>query len=231
MRVGMNFIKQFFYAIKEKHKEILKDERLSNGLKKSLVYEKQSPNPKFHRTERDEDLSFNFSQKYASIISKYEEEIYDKAGLAAKSIRFGNFDIDEMIKLHEDAVKCFYEFQDFCFNKGKGGKIYFEDMWLYCHNLTQDKFSYITNCENELLDLKSNYDERKRYFDSLNDVKIKIKQLLNNQSEIDQKELYKKFLPLKASEILVVIKNLKEERFLLIEKHSDGCKIIKKYSA
>lgn len=224
----MNFIKQFFNAIKEKHKKILKDERLSNGLKKSFEYENQLSNPKLHRTERDEDLSFNFSQKYASIISKYEEEIYDKVRLAARSIRFGNFDIDEMIKLHENAVKSFYEFQDFCFNKSKGGKVYFEDMWLYCHNSTKEKFSYISSCENELLDLKSNYDEKKQYFDSLSNVKIKIKQLLNNQSEIEQKELCKKFLPLKASDVLVVIKNLKEEDFLVVEKQLDSRKIIKK---
>lgn len=224
----MTFIKQFFNAIKEKYKEILKDEKLANGLKKSFEYEKQSSNPKFHRTERDEDLSFNFSQKYASIISKYEEEIYDKVRLAARSIRFGNFDIDEMIKLHEDAVKCFYEFQDFCFNKSKGGKIYFEDMWLYCHNSTQDKFSYITNCENELLDLKSNYDEKKLYFDKLKKVKIEIIQILYVEQEIEQKELCKKFLPLKASDVLVVIKNLKEEDFLVVEKQSDSRKIIKK---
>lgn len=49
------------------NKEILQTGRtsvdqLEHDLKKAIADEKKSINPKFHRTEKEEELSFNFSQ-------------------------------------------------------------------------------------------------------------------------------------------------------------------------
>ena len=225
----MNFIKQFFNAISDKHKEILKDKRMSDGLKKSLEYEKLSSNPKFHRTEKEEDLSFNFSQKYASIIEKHEKEIYEKVGVATRSLSFGDFDIDDMIKLHEEAIRVFYIFRDFCFSKSEGGKIYFEDMWLCCHNSKQHRFSYIDEVEQQLKHLKSNYDEKRLYYEKLRKVKEEIKNILCVQQEIEQKELFKRFAPMKALDIRIIIKSLRDEGSIVVEKIS-GNNIVKKSS-
>lgn len=200
---------------------------LSENTKKTLNYYKKSSNPKFIRSDKEEDLSFNFSQRYCNQISKYENKIYNKAQLATKSISHGNFDIDEVIQLHEDAVKCFYEFQEFCFNKSQGGKIYFEDMWLHCHNSRNECFSYIENIETTLNELKSNYETQKSYYENIKKVKNEIKRVLNEKEEVIQKELYKQFLPLKATDICIAINDLKEEGFLSSEKYLNTRKLIK----
>lgn len=209
------------------HDNTYQDSNLSENAKKALDYYKRSSNPKFSRSDKEEDLSFNFSHRYCNQISKYENKIYDKAQSAAQSVLHGNFDIDEMIQLHEDAIKCFYEFQEFCFNKSKGGKIYFEDMWLYCHNSRNECFSYIENTENTLNELKSNYNTKKSYYENIKKVKDEIKCILNEKEEVIQKELYKQFLPLKAADIYIAINDLKEEGFLFSEKYLNTRKLIK----
>ena len=69
----------------EKQKEI--------DLQAAIKYEQDSLNPKFHRTQREEDLSFNFSLKYSDEIQRFDDDIY----LQVSKIRKIN-DIDDKIK-------------------------------------------------------------------------------------------------------------------------------------
>ena len=124
-------------------------------------------------------------------------------------------------------IKCFYETKDFCFSKGQGGKIYFEDYWLHCHGYQKDCFSFIEQYEEWLKDAKLNYKEKKAYYDSIRNVKYEIKKILSEKEEVIQKELYKQFLPLKAADIYIAINDLKEEGFLFSEKYLNTRKLIK----
>ncbi len=101
------------------------------------TYTKKSPeketdrsyNPKFHRTESEKELDFNFFFKYKNEIEKYENLIY--------AFMESNF-IEDTVK----SILAFDDFKKFCFSKGKGGKLYFEDSWLNCHNSNNARFSY-----------------------------------------------------------------------------------------
>lgn len=89
----------------------------------------KSYNPKFHRTESEKELDFNFFFKYKDEIEKYENLIY--------AFMESNF-IEDTVK----SILAFDDFKKFCFSKGKCGKLYFEDSWLNCHNSNNARFSY-----------------------------------------------------------------------------------------
>ena len=89
----------------------------------------KSYNPKFHRTESEKELDFNFFFKYKDEIEKYEDLI---------SAFIKSDFIEDTVK----SILAFDDFKKFCFSKGKGGKLYFEDTWLNCHNSNNARFSY-----------------------------------------------------------------------------------------
>lgn len=108
----------------------------------------QSKNPKFHRTFKEEELSFSFSQRYDKQISILEDEIYQstenigKAGIHWMK----NATKEELlckIALCDNAIEIFEKCKRFCYSKGKGGMIYFQDTWEYCHNNKNECFSFI----------------------------------------------------------------------------------------
>lgn len=89
----------------------------------------KSYNPKFHRTESEKELDFNFFFKYKDEIGKYENLIY--------AFIESDF-IEDTVK----SILAFDDFKKFCFSKGKSGRLYFEDSWLNCHNSKNARFSY-----------------------------------------------------------------------------------------
>lgn len=89
----------------------------------------KSYNPKFHRTKEEEELDFNFFYKHKDELEKFEKLIY--------SFLDSDF-IEDTVK----SIQAFDNLGKFCSSKGKGGKIYFEDTWLNCHNSHNACFSY-----------------------------------------------------------------------------------------
>lgn len=115
------------------------------GYEKAVLTEKNSSNPKFHRTEREENLSFNFIEKYGSQIDNLTEKFesaYEKA--------YKTKDLDERILLLNESLKAFEKAKKFCYSKGNGGTIYFQDMWEHLHNSQNECFSYLNNIEDFL---------------------------------------------------------------------------------
>lgn len=113
-------------------KAIEKINKIKTGTDTKNSQEKEmnkSYNPKFHRTESEKELDFNFFFKYKDEIEKYENLIY--------AFMESNF-IEDTVK----SILAFDDFKKFCFSKGKGGKLYFEDSWLNCHNSNNARFSY-----------------------------------------------------------------------------------------
>lgn len=48
-----------------------------SGYKQAVTYEQKSSNPKFHRTEREEDLEYNFISKYSEQVHLLEDKFED----------------------------------------------------------------------------------------------------------------------------------------------------------
>lgn len=117
------------------------------GYEQSLQAEKESPNPKFHRTAHEGDLSFNFEMKYGHEISKLTDKFESLYRSAYKTN-----DFDEKISLLNEAISAFEKAKKFCYSKGKGGTIYFQDTWEYLHNSHNQCFSYLDNIQNALED-------------------------------------------------------------------------------
>lgn len=111
---------------------------ITKGLENAEILEKNSLNPKFHRTEREEDLAFNFSRKYHSEVSQFEDSIYESVS-KIKSCQT----VEDKIKQSELAISTFERARKFCYSKGKGGRLYFDDMWEHCHNSKNPCFSFI----------------------------------------------------------------------------------------
>lgn len=112
-------------------------ELIQQGLKKAMEYEQNSTNPKFHRTPHEEELEFQFSQRWEEklepLIDKFETAYYN-----AYKIN----DLDLKIEELEKALSAFQAAKQFCYNKSKGGMLYFQDMWENMHNSQNERYSY-----------------------------------------------------------------------------------------
>lgn len=119
------------------------------GYERALEQEQKGNNPKFHRTERENELSFQFSERYYNEISLFEGQLEDSYDDALKT---GDYQ-DSIAKL-ENTLTTYNKFKRFCYSKGKGGTIYFQDMWEYLHNSKNPCFSYESQVKESLNDRK-----------------------------------------------------------------------------
>ena len=95
-----------------------------------------------------DDLTFNFSQKYAEQIEKYEAAIYQTAAaIGGTGVRWlkkaTKEEIESKIELCDKCIESYDLLKTFCISKGKGGTYYFQDMWERLHNSRSASFSYI----------------------------------------------------------------------------------------
>ncbi|GAB6170746.1 hypothetical protein JCM15765_02240 [Paradesulfitobacterium aromaticivorans] len=161
------------------------EEQVKHDLQNVIESEKRSINPKFHRTEREEDLSFNFSQKWASAIQKYEDDIY------SETAKVGTLNsVDDNIEQCHKAIAAFEAFRNYCYKKSKGGQIYFDDMWEHCHNSKNHCFSYIQSTKDYLNELTENYDAYKVRFEKESQLDKILLDIISNDNGISQRKLY-----------------------------------------
>lgn len=102
-------------------------------------------NPKFSRTEKEDRESSRFYENYLSTIRELEDPILPLT--------------DELIENRISSIKAFNELEKFCYSKGRGGKLYFDDMWLHCHNSKNPCFSFKDRIKDALKKLYEKYDE------------------------------------------------------------------------
>ena len=193
----------------------------------AIENEQSSLNPKFHRTEREEDLSFNFSSKYSDEIQKLENSIYLQV---SKIHNIGN--IDDKITQCRLAINVFEKAKNFCYNKGKGGTIYFQDMWEHLHNSKNPDFSYIESIEEELDFMINNYQEASEKIakdaanrekrERINSFKKSSNELLlkfiSENDGVLQKDIYKEFDIEYTSAIKSTLKYLTDNGKIMREK-------------
>lgn len=169
---------------------------IQNDYKETLAAQKSSANPIFHRTAHEDDLEYNF-------ITKYESELYvliDKFETLQDSA-YTTDNLTEKIILLKETINAFEEAKKFCYSKGKGGTIYFQDTYEHLHNSNNSNFSYI--------------DQLKEYLEECIDEKEYIIPTiigtLTNNNEILQKNIYKYLPDVPKSKIQKIIRKLEEE--------------------
>lgn len=175
------------------------------GYEHALQAEKESLNPKFHRTAREGELSFNFEMKYGLEINNLTDKFESLYRSAYKTN-----DFDEKISLLNEAISAFEKAKKFCYSKGKGGTIYFQDTWEYLHNSNNQCFSYLDNIQDALEDAVYLRDE---VIPNIIDVIAKNDGLL-------QRNIYKMLPDIDRSTIQRTLKILEADN--LIERNKAG---------
>lgn len=210
------------------------EKQLEIDYRDAIEYERNSVNPKFHRTQREKDLSFNFSVKYSDEIQRFDDDIY----LQVSKIRKIN-NIDHKIMQCQKAIDVFYKAKACCYNKGKGGTIYFQDMWEHLHNSKNSNFSYIESVEKELLFMTTDYETAKQKLADIklkNERKLLIKQfnehvdkflveLIEKNSGILQTDLYPHFEEFYLPSTKRAIKKLSDNGTIIREKSGSTYKL------
>ncbi len=174
---------------------------------KVMKRQEQSNNPKFHRTEYEEELSFEFIQKYSKKVTLLTEDfemLYRKA--------FETQDPTQQINLLHKALTAFNNAKNFCYSKGKGGTIYFQDTWEYLHNSRNPCFSYedmITKSLNEIL------------FEQ-NTMIPNILQIISKNNGILQKNIYQYIPNIDKDKIRNEIKKLESQNKIYRIKKSNS---------
>ena len=114
------------------------------GYQHAKEREKQSKNPKFHRTEREEELSFQFGCNHSDEIQKRIDSFIECYKLACAET-----DLNKKIELLEKTIVQFEKAKKW-FYRTKGGTIYFQDMYEHLHNSRNEDFSYIDQVKEDL---------------------------------------------------------------------------------
>ena len=177
------------------------------GYEKALYAEKTSKNPKFHRTAREEELSFNFEMKYGNQVCALTNQFENLYRAASQTT-----DLSQKIALLNDAVVAFEKAKKFCYSKGKGGTIYFQDMWEFMHNSQSECFSYLDNINRSLNEAIMERDT----------IIPDILHTIDENDGILQKNIYKELQYISKSDIQHVIKKLESENRISRIKKSNS---------
>jgi hypothetical protein len=95
-------------------------------------------NPKFNRTLFEEQMKRAFSKEYYEIITKIKKIIYEEIR-KAKVIKDPEIQFEQCMI----AIKTYELARLFCYSKGQGGRIYFDDLYEHCHNSKNPCFSFL----------------------------------------------------------------------------------------
>lgn len=161
----------------------------------ALDIHEQSPNPVFHRTEREEELSVQFMLNHGDEIDMHTDSFEELRRSA-----YNETDLDTKIELLQETIAV-YEKEKKWFYRTKGGTIYFQDFYECQHNSQNAVFSYIDLLEDEL----EYYIEKRDY------IIPQILQVISSQNGILQKDIYQHIPDEPKSEIQKIIRELESD--------------------
>lgn len=200
-----------YISNERKDKKPTTNENITNWIKieseNSNTKKTQSTNPKFHRTAQEDELSFNFWTKYEKEFKKLEDSF---CNLYGKSFKSDNLDIK--ISTLQEALEAWNKAKSFCYSKGEGGKIYFQDMWEYSHNSKNDCFSYGDNIKESLEDAV--YEK--------NVLRPTIKDVISKNEGILQKNIYSLIPDIEKSKIQSILRVLENNDEIIRIKKSNS---------
>lgn len=164
---------------------------VESGLQKAMDYEASSPNPKFHRTDREQELMTQFFMRYGDLSQKKTDEFRD---LDHQAYQAEN--LDDKIMLMQRALQKYQEVKTWHYNKSKGAMLWFQDMWEHTHNSRNPCFSWDESVQDYLQELIYERDV------------VRPKILDAAKAGVLQKDLYSAFPPEEKSVVRECIKRL-----------------------
>lgn len=175
------------------------------GYEHTLQAEANSSNPKFHRTAKEEELADRFFVKYFSEVINRTNSFED---LYLNSSSEKN--ISDQISMLEKALCEFDRCKKYCYSKGKGGQIYFQDTYEYLDSSQNPCFSYRDMITDSLEEL---YFERDELIPD-------IKNALLQHDGILQKNIYQELPQFEKSDIQRMLRKLEKENIITRFKKS-----------
>lgn len=153
--------------------------------------QKQSKNPIYHRTEREEELSYQFGSKHGSKSQKICDVFLNLEREAGRAT-----DIDEKIRLTQAAIDAFYKAKEWHYKFSKGAMLHFQDYWECLHNSRRECYSWVEDKEEYLEEL-------------INKRDVIVPWILENATNgFTQTQIYKEFPDEIQSELRRIIQEL-----------------------
>lgn len=152
------------------------------GYEKALTREQQT---KPVRTKHEQQLAFNFDMNHFDKYSELEFKLIDLENDARHTTN-----LTKKIQLLEKTIVAYEKLKKFCYSKGKGGTIFFQDEW--------ETKTFLSDIQKELKETKYQKD-------------ILIPEILNAIKENDgilQRNIYVLFPETSKSKIQAIIKEL-----------------------
>ena len=172
------------------------------GYQHAIEQEKQSKNPKFHRTFKEEELSFQFETNHWEEIQKHTDIFEEGYRLAC-----AEKDLNKKIELLQKTIIKFEKIKNW-FYLTKGGTIYFQDRYEHLHNSRNDDFYYIDQIKEDLEECIKERDY----------VIPKILNTIKSSNGILQKNIYQYLADVSKGDIQRVIRKLESEGKIAREK-------------
>lgn len=196
--------------------ELRISERAVNAMRIHNEYVAKSSNPKWHRSEYEKQLSFDFSFNNRQIIDRYEALMINEGKPFDSSV-----DVLSNINICEASLQAFNDLKQFCY-QSEGGKIYFQDMWEYCHNSKNECFAWSDNLKERIKYLNDNKE-------LLLDKDLKLPTLSNDllnylksHTNAIQKDIYSDFNPLLKSEIQKRLRDFEKDNIIRRTKYKSS---------
>ena len=164
--------------------DMQKNERIEQACKIAEEYYSKSSNPKFHRTKEESSAATQFSMENSKLIKKYEDEMYNSIIYDTK------YPLSERIEACNQSIQVYNHFKSFCYSSF-GGKIYFQNMWEYCHNAHNECFSYKDMLKEKLTKLQNKLTKEQ----DVNDLENDLYELLTIENPILQSKLFSYYSP------------------------------------
>lgn len=176
------------------------------GTQHAIEREQQSKNPKFHRTEREEELFVQFMMNHGDEIDKHVSSFEECDRLA-----FAEKDLNKKIELLQKTI-IEYEKARTWFYRTKGGTIYFQDMYEHLHNSRNDDFSYISQVEDYLEECI----EERDY------IIPEILKIIKCSDGILQKDIYQHLPDVSRADVQRIIRHIESEGLITKEKSKNS---------
>lgn len=176
------------------------------GYEDAVKNEKESKNIALHRTEREDNLCFQFMMNHSEEITKHTNSLEE-----AVRVAYAEKDFNKKIELQQEAITL-WEKEKKWFYKSKGGTIYFQDYYEHLHSSHNDDFSYIDSVVASL-----DYNLYLR-----NDIIPHMKQIITSSGGILQKDIYKYFPDMSKSSLQQLIRDLENSNIVIRTKKSNS---------
>ncbi|MGJ0848309.1 hypothetical protein ACR77J_16585 [Tissierella praeacuta] len=168
---------------------------------------------KAYFTKEEEEMSFHFSMEHKIVLSRLNDEFY-KLWLEQD----GGNTIYDKIEHYKLTLEKLYEIRDFCINAGRGGEVYYIQNWEELFNSKNPCFS-----QEEVILGKINYfQKQKERLDSLKKISNNIVEIIEQQEEIYQKDLYKIFPNVDRQDIKDIVNELAANKIIIKTKKSNS---------